>query len=136
LRGQRPLPAGYPREPKTLGEHLRKWRLDRGLRQRDVADTLGVQEQAVTLWERNRRKPRLKSLAKLHELIGTEPPDLGGSVGQRLRSQRIRLGWTQEDLARKLGVSQKLLRSWEKRNVDPWGQNRVAVEKFLSGMTI
>jgi hypothetical protein len=36
---------GYPDTSATLGEHLKKRRLDRGLRQRDVAEFLGVSKQ-------------------------------------------------------------------------------------------
>lgn len=42
LRDQKPLPHAYPAESKTLGDHLRKKRLDLGLFQKDVARILGV----------------------------------------------------------------------------------------------
>lgn len=56
-RGQKPLPAAYPRELRTLGDHLRKRRFDLGLRQRDVARLLGVDEMTVNNWERGRTTP-------------------------------------------------------------------------------
>lgn len=44
LKGQKPLPAGYPAQTKTLGDQLRKRRLDPGISQRElnnVGDCLG-----------------------------------------------------------------------------------------------
>ena len=42
LRGRIPPPRWYPEHPQTLGDHLRKTRLDRGLWQEHVAAELGV----------------------------------------------------------------------------------------------
>src|ERR1041384_3283093 len=47
LKGQEPLPGAYPRELRTLGDRLRKRRLDLGLRQKDVAGLLEVDEMTV-----------------------------------------------------------------------------------------
>jgi len=44
-------------ELKTLGDHLRKVRLDRGLSQMDVARMLKVTENTITGWELNRNQP-------------------------------------------------------------------------------
>jgi len=40
LRGREPR-TGYPEHPATIGQHLKKLRLDRGLRQKDAAPSLG-----------------------------------------------------------------------------------------------
>jgi len=42
----------YPAEPKTAGERLRKWRMDRGMIAKEVAKELGVCEETVLNWER------------------------------------------------------------------------------------
>lgn len=47
----------YPRFLHTIGDELRKRRLDIGLRQRDVADLLGVAKDTVRNWEMNRTRP-------------------------------------------------------------------------------
>jgi hypothetical protein len=40
LKAQKPLPSAYPQTLKTLGDHLRKRRLDLQLFQKDVAQML------------------------------------------------------------------------------------------------
>ena len=52
-RGPTSLPTGL----KTLGDHLRKRRLELGLRQKDVAKALSVDETTVNNWERHRTEP-------------------------------------------------------------------------------
>ncbi|MBI3592000.1 MAG: helix-turn-helix domain-containing protein [Nitrospirae bacterium] len=44
-------PKGYPMEPLTLGEHIRKRRLDLELLQVEVAAEIGVTESTVRNWE-------------------------------------------------------------------------------------
>jgi hypothetical protein len=43
-KAKRPQPHNYTRELKTLGDHLRKKRLDLKLLQREAAERLGVNE--------------------------------------------------------------------------------------------
>ncbi len=59
----------YPREPKTLGERIRKARMDKGLQIKELARLVGVTEDTVINWEVRGRKPRRKSLRRLKELI-------------------------------------------------------------------
>jgi len=71
LRGQKPLPAAYPRALKTLGDRLRKRRQDVGLRQRDVATLLGVDEMTVNNWERGRTCPASWLVSRIVGFAGT-----------------------------------------------------------------
>jgi len=52
LRAKRPPNPAYPKELKTLGQQLRKRRLDLGLTQKQVAEIIGVTESSVYNWER------------------------------------------------------------------------------------
>ncbi len=64
----------YPRNPRTLGDYIRKWRMEQGLLIRELASALGVREDTVTDWEKNRRVPRnQKQIRALREGI----PEVG-----------------------------------------------------------
>ena len=65
LTVQRPKPPGYPTHPATLGEHIKKARMDRGLRQKDVAVLLGVTTDTITYWETGRVRPTALSQEKI-----------------------------------------------------------------------
>jgi len=45
----------YP--DQTLGERIRKWRLERGLFQVDMAKRIGVSEMIIVNWEKGKTKP-------------------------------------------------------------------------------
>ncbi|MCB9284591.1 MAG: helix-turn-helix transcriptional regulator [Lewinellaceae bacterium] len=70
FRAKRPVNPAYPAELNTLGDHLRKARLDRGLSQPEVARILQVTSDTVTGWELNRHKPRGKSARVIIEFLG------------------------------------------------------------------
>ena len=62
-------PKSYPLEPKTLGEKIRKHRMDLGLFQKDVARFVGVKTDTVTNWEKGRTIPNKKHQMKLQKFL-------------------------------------------------------------------
>ncbi len=61
---------GLIAEPKTLGEHLRRKRVDMGLTNIQVAEILGVAYQTVERWEHNRRPITPRNRAKIVAFLG------------------------------------------------------------------
>src|SRR5205823_2842907 len=59
--------------PQTLGEHLRSTRIDRGLKQTEVAGLLGVAYQTVVKWEHNLHPVGPKSRPRVIAFLGYEP---------------------------------------------------------------
>ena len=55
-------PDGYPINPKTIGEHMRKKRMDNRLMQSEVANIIGVSEESIWNWENGRTKQSKKNL--------------------------------------------------------------------------
>jgi len=59
----------YPKNPKTLGERIRKARMDKGLMIKELASKLGVTEDTVINWEIRGMKPRGRNLDKIQEFL-------------------------------------------------------------------
>lgn len=59
----------YP--DQTLGERIRKWRLEQGLFQRDFAKMIGVNEMTIVNWEKGRTKPTRRNLERLRAILKT-----------------------------------------------------------------
>ncbi len=95
LTGKRPLNPAYPKELNTLGDHLRKVRLDRGLSQPDVAKILKVTTDMVTCWELNRNQPTAKFAKAIIDFIGYFPFQ-STSLGEQLYYARLITGKTQK----------------------------------------
>jgi transcriptional regulator with XRE-family HTH domain len=64
------VPYALRREPRTWGEHLRRQRILRGLRQREVANEIGVCPETVANWEKGKTRPPVGHLPALINLLG------------------------------------------------------------------
>ena len=95
---------GYPASPKTIGEMIRKRRLDLGLRQIDAAKAIGCDEMTIVNWEKGHRTPRINHMAGVVKFLGFNPPPSGDTMAQRLLNHRKALGITQKEFARQIGV--------------------------------
>ena len=115
LKTKKPLPSTYPRTLKTLGDHLRKRRLDLKLLQKEVAQRLGVGESSIYNWENNLTKPALRYIPKIIEFLGYTPFDTSTlSVGEKIVAYRRLLGLSQKRFAHYLGIDPTTLGRWEK----------------------
>ncbi len=61
-------------QDRTLEERIKKWRLEQGLLQRNLAKIIGVNEMTIVNWEKGRVRPTKRNLEKLRALFGFEPP--------------------------------------------------------------
>ena len=59
--------------PKTLGEHLRRKRVDMGLGNVQVAEIMGVAYQTIERWEHNRRPITPKNQETIVRFLGYDP---------------------------------------------------------------
>lgn len=63
--------AGFPAMtrdlelPKTIGEETRKRRLDRGIRQIDMAKIIGCDDMSVVNWEKSHTPPRINHMGEV-----------------------------------------------------------------------
>ena len=62
-----------PMNPQTLGEHLRLARIDRGLKQTELAQLLGVVYQTVEKWEHNLVPMSPESRTRVVAFLGYDP---------------------------------------------------------------
>jgi DNA-binding XRE family transcriptional regulator len=61
---------GYPANPKTIGEAIRKRRVDLDRRQIDAATLIGCHELTVVNWEKGQWTPHIKHLASMVRFLG------------------------------------------------------------------
>lgn len=132
LRAEKPKPASYPREPKTLGGHLRKRRLDLGLLQRDVAGQIGVDLKTLCNWERQRTEPEIRFLPAIFQFLGGDPRPRPSTLSERIWAARTALGLTQEVLARRLGVDPGTVGRWEAGRGKPRKTTLEALARVLA----
>lgn len=99
LSGPRPLPRSYPQVLATIGDHLRRRRLDLGLLQRAVAERLGANPLTVTNWETGRTNPVIRFLPQIIRFLGYSPVPESADLGDRIRAGRRLCRLSQRRLA-------------------------------------
>jgi DNA-binding transcriptional regulator YiaG len=69
LKTKKPKDSAYPTEIRTIGDRLRARRMDLGLHQKEVAVRIGVSEDSVCYWEKNRVEPCQQMKEKIMKFI-------------------------------------------------------------------
>ena len=132
LTAAKPRSSAYPKELRTLGQHLKKKRLDLGLLQREVAERLGVGKVCYELWEWNQTQPRARGLRAVLAFLGYDPRPKPVSIAERLKAARRADGLTQAELAARLGIDPTTIHHWEQGHHAPTGPSRTILERYLS----
>lgn len=133
LRCSRPRSSEYPRELKTIGDHLRARRLDLRLRQQDVAKKISVNRQTICNWEVGRDQPDFWYMPKVIEFLGYDPRPATetDSLRNKLLAFRLKHGLTQKLFAARLRVNTCTLISWESGRVTPTPECLARVREIL-----
>jgi transcriptional regulator with XRE-family HTH domain len=135
LSAEKPRISRYPKELKSLGDYLRKRRLDLGLLQREVANRIGVDHSTVTNWEKDNTVPAIRSYPRIIKFLGYEP-DLMAPEGLALsiKSKRRALGLSQRRLAKLLNIDEGTVRRRERdRAPTETGRAGKLIGAFLAG---
>ncbi|MEL7534795.1 MAG: helix-turn-helix transcriptional regulator [Bacteroidota bacterium] len=115
LKIKKPLHWAYPKQLKTVGDHLRKVRLDRGLWQVHVAQKIGVTENSIMKWENNISKPKIMHWPDIVRFLGYDPEiEEGNSLAVCLRNYRRLHGLSRRKLAPLIGVDETTVLWWER----------------------
>jgi len=115
----------------TIGDHVRKARLDRRLFQKDAAKELGVSEAAVYNWETGKAIPSIRSIPRIIRFLGYDPSPAPRSLSEQLVAARRMLGFSRRRLARHLGIDEGTLAKWEEGAGHPSPRLLGSVETFL-----
>jgi transcriptional regulator with XRE-family HTH domain len=125
------LPHGYPVELRTLGDHIRKRRLDLGLLQIEVSATIGVSENTVWNWEHG-IEPELIHVPAVLAFLGyvpwKEPED---PIGRLAYFKKVK-GLSFERLGVLMGKDPEQLNDWLSARVRPCKKSIDRITLFLS----
>ena len=102
-------------QPQTLGQHLRKVRLARAMKQSCVAKLFNVTEFTVLNWELGHSQINAQIRPQVVAFVGhdPEPEPRPVTLADRIKAYRRQRGWTQQRLADEWGFSADSIRGWE-----------------------
>jgi len=122
-----------PAQPRTIGEHLKKVRIERHLFQQALAKLLKVDRGTIQNWERGITTPAIQFIPRIIGFLGYDPEPEAQSVPQRIANARRRLGFTQEDLAEALNVCPVTVWHWETGRSVPSEADLNKLQHLLDG---
>ena len=125
------LDRRYPIQLQTLGDHIRKKRLDLGLLQKEVAGQLGADTASVHHWETGRHEPRLSFIPRILAFLGYDPRPAETSFGRRLWRARTARGLSIQGLAGLLGIDTSTVWKWEDERHRPIARLRRRLDQFF-----
>ena len=115
LKAKKPISVSYPKILNTLGDHLRKRRLDLKLLQKEVAKIIGISKVSIFNWENNRISPSIYFIPKIIKFLGYYPYDTKAkTLGEKIKTYRKFSGLSQKNLANLLGVDVSTIGYWER----------------------
>ncbi|MFQ5675836.1 MAG: helix-turn-helix domain-containing protein [bacterium] len=133
LKAKKPSHLVYPKTLKTLGDHIRKRRLDLGLFQEQIARRIGVDAVTVYNWERNRNSPHLRVIPKIIAFLGYAPCQPAKSLPEKLLSCRRLLGLSQKQMAKMIGIDPYTLGKFERGKGQAMERTLERIEGFIFG---
>ncbi len=132
LKAKIPI-KGYPETPTTIGEHIKKRRLDLGLLQTQAALQLGITSVTLCNWEKNKRAPDISSIPHIITFLGYYPFKRPKTLAERLVAARRHLGLTQRQTAKLLTVDPATYCHWELGRT-PTRQYKERLDRFIRDM--
>jgi DNA-binding XRE family transcriptional regulator len=130
LKSLKPVP--YARELKTLGQHLKKRRMELGLFQRDLRERFKLEKETYANWEKDRCYPAMKHWPGIIEFLGYDPNPIPITPGERLLAYRRNHGLSRKSLARTLVVNEGTLWRWEVGQRQPECERHADAVRWLA----
>ena len=127
-----PLVKELTRKPVTLGDHLRRRRIELGLYQKDVATKLRVTTSTVWNWEHT-GSVDLRYIPRVIEFLGYNPISQPEDLLERLSWYKQVNGLSLERLGVEMGRDPEQLADWLSGRHYPCRWNREEIEEFLEG---
>src|ERR1043165_4128731 len=94
----------YPLELLTLGDHVRKKRLDDALTRKAAAKVIGADEASLKNWEDGRTRIEVRYYPSIIRFLGYNPLPVPKTRGEAVRRERLTRGIARKKLAELAGV--------------------------------
>lgn len=118
-------------QPKTLGQHLRRRRIELGLTQKQAAAALGLSPFTVLNLEKDRTEAPITAYPVLIRWLGYGPFPAPKTLQERMRAARRNKGWTIAKAAARLGIDPATWGDWERTGRVAWERNTTRLQAFL-----
>lgn len=131
-----PKPKGdkYPKQLLTIGDHIRKRRMDLGLLQRDVSNIIGTKSiDAVRNWELGKGDPQIHHMPDVIKFLGYIPISVCiDTLGDKIKTYRILKGLGHKAMGEQLNVNGSTIGSWEQNEFLPHKEKLLELNELMA----
>ncbi|MBS7565457.1 transcriptional regulator [Mucilaginibacter sp. Bleaf8] len=107
--------------------------MDSKLLQKDIAKILGVTEDCITNWEKNRSIPQIQFMPLIIQFLGYLPFSFDQTtLSGKLKAYRHLKGMSQKRLGTILNVDGATISSWEQSESQPYKRTLDKINKILN----
>ena len=128
---QKQVAVELTQEPVTLGDHLRRHRLELGLYQKDVSIQIGTTTSSIWNWE-NGSSIALRLIPKVIKFLGYNPILCPEDLVGRLAWYKLVQGLNLNRLGAEMKRDPEQLGDWLAGRHRPSKRNLAVIERFLS----
>jgi transcriptional regulator with XRE-family HTH domain len=121
----------YDFVPISVGDHIRKRRLELGLPQGEAAQHLGVNPWTVLNWEKGHTEPPVSAMPAIFRFLDCDTHPEPKTLPERLLAKRREKGWSIKKAADSVGVDHGTWANWEQGRVVLYRRHRVLIAKTL-----
>ena len=115
-----PKSRQIPAVLETIGDHIKKRRLELGLFQKDLAERFGTSEDSILNWEKSERVPSFQFAPAIIAFLGYNPYPVDlTTFGGKLRHYRLTNGLSIRQFSKSIGVDNCTVGSWERNEHFP-----------------
>lgn len=122
----------YPVRLLTIGDHIRKIRLDRGLGHKHVAEAIRATAGSVNSWEVGRAEPEVRYIPAIIKFLGYNPRSMPSDTLEQLRWFKWTHGMSLERLGKAMRRDPEQLAGWLSGRIRPFKKSLDMMESFLS----
>lgn len=121
-----------PNECVTIGDHIRKKRMDLKLLQKDVARIINVTRDCISLWEKNHSVPQISHFPRIIKFLGYCPLEFDETtLSGRIKAYRWRNGLSNKRLGKLLKVDGSTILTWKNGTSIPQQEKLQKLEVLL-----
>ena len=108
------IPKESDFELQTLGEHIKRRRLQLGIHQKDAAHIFRVDTNTILNWEKGYTTPENHQTPTLIKFLGYDfEPPCPASIPEHLKAYRREFGLSHRQAAKRIGVDPSTWLRWE-----------------------
>jgi DNA-binding XRE family transcriptional regulator len=132
ILSSKPKDSAYPKILKSIGDHIRAKRIEKGLFQSKLAELLRVSEATITNWENNLGEPQINYIPQIILFLSYNPYQFDlKKLSGRIKKYRYKYGLSHRKMGEQIGVDASTIASWENEEHLPQGKFQIKLNELL-----